>query len=382
MERIDPQHVSRQLWIEHCHRYRWAADLARGEVVDAGCGAGYGSRVLADAPRVERCVGVDVCAETVAQAQRTYGGGKLTFRQGDLTQLPLPDQGTDTVVCLETLEHLEQPQRAIAEAARVLRPGGLLIGSVPSAEFEQRCEAAYGPNPYHKTRFTHADIAARLGEHFAHTAFMHATMEVASVVRPADDPCPATLAVEPEAAWLPALGSLLFVASTAPLDAAVTAGVERARLMPALALVEHDAEQLAPRQQTIRDQATLIDERDAYIRRLEADVNARNERVAERDRRIAEQDGLLRRQQETLEHRDARIRDFESAVASQARMIDERDALIRTTEALVGDRDRTIAALRTELDALRDAQNSTRYCLRMALRAARRRLAGQRRTTA
>lgn len=378
MERIDPQHVSRLLWVEHCHRYQWAAALARGVVVDAGCGAGYGSSILAEAPAVERCTGIDVAADVVTQAERAYGGAKLTFRQGDLTHLDCPERSADTVVCLEVLEHLEAPQLALAEFARILKPGGLLLASVPALEFDELCEATYGPNPFHKSRFTLETLRAQVAEHFAHAAFVHATIEIASVIRPTSQPNPTLLGVEPDARWPRALGSLLFVASHAPLAADVAAAVERARIRPALALVEHDAEQLTPRMRTIADQARLVEERDAYIRKLEAELDARTALIAERDRRIWEQEQLVAQQQAAIAGRDERLGDFEACVASQTRMIDERDALIRRTEDLANERAARIAELDRELEALRTALNSTTYCLKMTLRSVAGKFAGRR----
>jgi ubiquinone/menaquinone biosynthesis C-methylase UbiE len=46
--------------------------------------------------------------------------------------MPFPDASFGTVVCTEVLEHIPEPARALAEIERVLRPGGMLIGSVPA----------------------------------------------------------------------------------------------------------------------------------------------------------------------------------------------------------------------------------------------------------
>ncbi len=57
----------------------------------------------------------------------------VEIRRGDLSRtLPYPDQSFDYVCCLEGLEHIENPQQAIREFARVLRPGGQLLTSVPN----------------------------------------------------------------------------------------------------------------------------------------------------------------------------------------------------------------------------------------------------------
>lgn len=292
MERIDPQQVSRLVWIEHCHRYHWAASLARGMVIDAGCGIGYGSAILMSAPGVMAYRGIDLSAEAIKIAQQRYLGERITFTQGNLMKLSATDQSIDTVVCLEVLEHLPNSGEALEEFRRVLRPNGVLIGSVPSAEFDELCEETYGHNPYHKSRYTLDRLVGEVEGLFANVGVVHATLELASVLRPVHGQSPERLDTEASAKWPAPLGSLLFVASNEAFSPRVAAEVQRTRVMPALPLVEHEAETLKPRLQTIRDQTDLIDERDAYIRELEAG--------------IAERDARLRLQMDPLKQRNGK----------------------------------------------------------------------------
>jgi SAM-dependent methyltransferase len=71
---------------------------------------------------------------SLAQARRNLGplGGQVDFRLEDAQALNLPDAAFDRVLLTEVIEHVPHPDRAIAEAARVLRPGGLLVVSTPS----------------------------------------------------------------------------------------------------------------------------------------------------------------------------------------------------------------------------------------------------------
>ena len=101
-----------EIWVEHWHRYHFAARLAAGQrVVDAACGEGYGSALLAAVAR--GVVGVDIDAPTIAHARATYGGvANLSFVEGSATRLPLPDASVDIVVSFETIEHLEAADQA------------------------------------------------------------------------------------------------------------------------------------------------------------------------------------------------------------------------------------------------------------------------------
>lgn len=99
---------------------------ARPRVLDLGCGPGnlldlltthgdiYGSDFSADALRF--------CAER---------GYRRLFR-ADFHRLPLASASFDLVTCIDVLEHLEDDRRAVAELARILRPAGLLVVSVPA----------------------------------------------------------------------------------------------------------------------------------------------------------------------------------------------------------------------------------------------------------
>jgi 2-polyprenyl-3-methyl-5-hydroxy-6-metoxy-1,4-benzoquinol methylase len=96
-ERLIPGEVDIDLLNEHMARYHFAVRLARGKrVLDAGCGAGYGSAELAGV--AESVTGIDVAPEAVEHARAHYAMPNLTFEQASCTQLPYGDGAFDLVV--------------------------------------------------------------------------------------------------------------------------------------------------------------------------------------------------------------------------------------------------------------------------------------------
>jgi len=131
-ERFTPE-CEREIAYEHWHRYALARPLAAGRrVLDAACGEGYGSALVAAAGARE-VLGLDLGAEAVAHARARYGGRPgLRFEQADATALDaLPDASFDLVLSFETLEHVEAQERLLDGFARLLAPGGLLLVSTP-----------------------------------------------------------------------------------------------------------------------------------------------------------------------------------------------------------------------------------------------------------
>jgi SAM-dependent methyltransferase len=94
------------------------------DVLEVGCGTGVLTRVLAALPRVRTVVGVDLAESLVEKARELAPG--LRFEQADARSLPFADASFDVVVFDSTLSHVPEPERALGEASRVLRPGGLL----------------------------------------------------------------------------------------------------------------------------------------------------------------------------------------------------------------------------------------------------------------
>src|SRR5215213_7304835 len=133
-ERFDPVSMRGTLVeAEHLARYGWAATLVSGRrVLDAGCGLGYGARMLARSG-AKSVVGVDI-AEAVVHAAGETAGPDVDLQVGDVRALPFPDASFDAVVCFEVIEHVEERSETLAELRRVLAPGGIVLVSSPNRD--------------------------------------------------------------------------------------------------------------------------------------------------------------------------------------------------------------------------------------------------------
>lgn len=111
----------------HIARYLRANEIVAGrDVLDAASGSGYGAHVLHSALSYR---GLDLDKSALREARRWFPG--FQFLEGSVYDIPMKSGCVDAVTSFETLEHIEQPERAMAEFARVLRPGGLFVGSIP-----------------------------------------------------------------------------------------------------------------------------------------------------------------------------------------------------------------------------------------------------------
>ncbi len=110
-------------------------------VGDLGCGTGQMAAAIA--PYVARVVAIDGSAEMLGAARtRLQGQSNVDIRQGALEALPLDDGALDVAVLSLVLHHQPDPARALAEAARVLKPGGrvLIVDMFPHdrVEYQQQ----------------------------------------------------------------------------------------------------------------------------------------------------------------------------------------------------------------------------------------------------
>jgi 2-polyprenyl-6-hydroxyphenyl methylase / 3-demethylubiquinone-9 3-methyltransferase len=107
-------------------------------ILDIGCGAGFATQRMSQAGY--RILGVDLSEPSLRIARNYFRGLGLAapldnpggrdgcvFSRADAMSLPFGDAVFDAVLCLDFLEHVENPRKVIAEAARVLKPGGLFF---------------------------------------------------------------------------------------------------------------------------------------------------------------------------------------------------------------------------------------------------------------
>ena len=104
------------------------ADRPIGALLDIGTGTGRMLELFA--PQADSAIGIDRSSEMLRLARvklEAAGVEGASLRQGDMYALPLGERSVDSIILHQVLHYAQQPGAAIAEAARVLRPGGLLL---------------------------------------------------------------------------------------------------------------------------------------------------------------------------------------------------------------------------------------------------------------
>ncbi|BDY30868.1 class I SAM-dependent methyltransferase [Mycolicibacterium mageritense] len=158
-ERTIPGLAEENYWFRrHEVVYRRLADRCAGrDVLEAGCGEGYGADLIADV--ANRVIGLDYDEATVAHVRARYP--RVDIRHGNLAELPLEDASVDVVVNFQVIEHLWDQAQFVAECARVLRPGGIFLVSTPN-------RITFSPgrdtplNPFHTRELNAAELTELL----------------------------------------------------------------------------------------------------------------------------------------------------------------------------------------------------------------------------
>ena len=164
-ERFIPGQGDSRIEAEHRQRYQAVAPLARGRrVLDAACGEGYGSALLA--AEADSVVGIDIAPESVKWSAGQYRRDNLVFRQASITDLPFGDASFDLVVSFETIEHVgeKQQEQFMSEIRRTLTADGVLVISTPEKFAYNQANAS--ANVYHVREFLRDEFLAFLRRYF------------------------------------------------------------------------------------------------------------------------------------------------------------------------------------------------------------------------
>lgn len=162
--------TSRSLMVFNAHqqaRYEVAlralGDIKGKKVCDLGCGDGALTSLLVRRGAI--VTGVDNEPKGIELAKATFEKEKLpcTFVCGSVEKVPLPDQSFDAVISCDVIEHLDLRGEHVAEAARILKPGGIAVITTPY----RICET---PAPFHTHEFYPSELAGLAKPHFREVA--------------------------------------------------------------------------------------------------------------------------------------------------------------------------------------------------------------------
>lgn len=141
-ERVPPNWYHESIKVDPLQRYwhkRRFEEVGKliepvdGKVLDVGSADGMFSRVILEKTKAKKLIGIDVLKSSVDWANKHWRNNKkLEFRVGDAHELGFKTGTFDAVFCLEVLEHVHKPKRALREFKRVLKKGGYGVFLVPS----------------------------------------------------------------------------------------------------------------------------------------------------------------------------------------------------------------------------------------------------------
>lgn len=134
-ERLVPsENAGQALYYEHLARYLFASNFSENKnVLDLGCGSGYGSYILKKNGKAKLVTGIDISLEAINYAKVTYNIKNLVFRVGDVSNLSnLNPRSFDLIACFEVIEHILYQKSMIAGVVNALKNNGIFLVSTPN----------------------------------------------------------------------------------------------------------------------------------------------------------------------------------------------------------------------------------------------------------
>lgn len=145
-------------------RYYAVKPYVFGDILDVGCGRGYGFDVLESLGNKK--TGLDISLEFLKEAQRNYHSLSLIQARGE--KIPFRSKSFDSIIAFEVIEHLQEDIAFLHELKRLIRPGGTIVISTPN-----RLIASGGNkqplNPFHVREYTAEEFEALLQRSFSNT---------------------------------------------------------------------------------------------------------------------------------------------------------------------------------------------------------------------
>lgn len=132
-ERFIPGMSEKYIVAEHYQRYNAVLNIVKGKkVLDAACGAGYGTALMASV--AEEVTGIDISSEAISYANTRYSDiGNARYLEASIAELPFSDNSFDVIISFETIEHVneELQNKFLKEIKRCLKDDGILVMSSP-----------------------------------------------------------------------------------------------------------------------------------------------------------------------------------------------------------------------------------------------------------
>ena len=150
---------AQKMYQEHVARYAFAAQLVRDrDILDVGCGVGYGSQWLAKSG-AKSVLGIDIAHDAIEHAKKNYFHPSVSFKIQDAAAMHFAVE-FDVVTCFELIEHIGEQRTVLDAIKKALRPDGKLIISTPRPMDDKRTH-------FHVHELEYEELKRMLAERFA-----------------------------------------------------------------------------------------------------------------------------------------------------------------------------------------------------------------------